>query len=80
MRWEAVLAATAFSEVLWYTAIREVRGTAVYLELVMVLNFLVDFLLLMGSARLCGRTADGKRIAVEQNLTTERFENTAKMY
>lgn len=24
--------------------------------------------------------ADGKRIAVEQNLTTERFENTAKMY
>ena len=24
--------------------------------------------------------ADGKRIAVEQNLTTERFENNAKMY
>ena len=24
--------------------------------------------------------ADGKRIAVEQNLTTERFENAAKMY
>ena len=24
--------------------------------------------------------AEGKRVAVEQNLTTERFENTAKMY
>ena len=24
--------------------------------------------------------ADGKRIAVEQKLTTERFENQAKMY
>jgi len=24
--------------------------------------------------------ADGKRVAVEQNLSTERFENTAKMY
>lgn len=68
MRQEAVLAATAFSEVLCYTAIREVRGTAVYLELVMVLNFLVDFLLLMGSARLCGRTADGKRIAAAAAL------------
>lgn len=35
----------------------------VYLDLVMVLNFLVDFLLILGTNRLSGFPADGKRAA-----------------
>ena len=35
----------------------------VYLDLVMLLNFLVDFLLLMGTNRLSGFSADGRRCA-----------------
>lgn len=36
----------------------------IYLDLVMILNFCVDFFLLMGTNRLSGYPADGKRAAV----------------
>lgn len=48
--------------------LQEVRATAVYLDVVMLLNFIVDFLLLMGAARLSGGEPDGKRTALAAAL------------
>ena len=48
--------------VYWCQHKREVR-MAVYLDLVMVLNFLVDFLLFLGTNRLSGFPAEGWRCA-----------------
>lgn len=40
----------------------------VYIDLVMLLNFLVDFLLLVGTNRLCGYSPGGKRCAIAAAL------------
>lgn len=40
----------------------------VYLDLVVLLNFLVDLLLLMGTDRLCGRCASWKRLVIASAL------------
>ena len=40
----------------------------VYIDLVMILNFLVDILLLMGTNRLCGYSPQGRRCAIAATL------------
>lgn len=47
---------------------QEVGLTTVYLDLVMLLNFLVDFFLLLGTGKLSGYPAEGKRTAAAAAL------------
>ena len=64
------LVMTDFFKSLRYTQVAILKGGMgmVYIDLVMILNFLVDFLLLMGTNRLCGYLPGGKRCAIAAAL------------
>ena len=61
--------ATGFFAGEWYTAASERSdGVRIYADVVMGLNFLVDFLLLLGADRLCGFPTALKRCGAAAGL------------